>query len=48
VKNSTKIPPADQDTKEINKAYCIEGEGLPDVVPGEVKELLQEPNYELI
>jgi hypothetical protein len=27
-------------------AHCIEGEGLSDMVPGEV-ELLEEPNYEL-
>jgi hypothetical protein len=28
-------------------AHCIEGEGLSDMVPVEVEELLQEPNYEL-
>jgi hypothetical protein len=27
--------------------HCIEGEGLSDMVPGDVEELLQEPNYEL-
>jgi hypothetical protein len=43
-----KIPSADQEIQEIvNKAHCIEGEGLYDMVPGEVEELLQEPNYEL-
>jgi hypothetical protein len=48
VKNATKIPSADQEIQEIvNMAHCIEGEGLSDMVPGEVEELLQEPNYEL-
>jgi hypothetical protein len=47
VKNSTKISSADQDIQEINMAHCIEGEGLSDMEPGEVQELLQEPNYEL-
>jgi hypothetical protein len=48
VKNSTKIPSADQEIQEIvNKAHCIEGEGLYDVVSGEAEELLQERNYEL-
>jgi hypothetical protein len=48
VKNSTKISSADQEIQEIvNMARCIEGEGLSDVVPGEVEELLQEHNYEL-
>jgi DNA repair exonuclease SbcCD ATPase subunit len=44
VKNSTKIPSADQDILDIvNIAHCIEGEGLSDMVPGEV----QEPNYKI-
>jgi hypothetical protein len=48
VKNSTKIPSADQEIQEIvNMAHCIEGEGLSDMVPGAVEDLLQEPNYEL-
>jgi hypothetical protein len=48
VKNSTKIPSADQEIQEtVNMAHCIEGEGLSDMVPGEGEELLQEPNYEL-
>jgi hypothetical protein len=48
VKNSTKIPSAEQEIQEIvNMAHCIEGEGLSDMVPGEVEELLEEPNYEL-
>jgi hypothetical protein len=48
VKNSTKIPSADQEIQEIvNMAHCIEGEGMSDMVPGEVEELLQEPNYKL-
>jgi hypothetical protein len=42
------IPSDDQEIQEIvNMAHCIEGEGLSDMVPGEVQELLQEPNYEL-
>jgi hypothetical protein len=47
VKNSTEIPSADQEIQEINLAHCIEGEGLSEMVPGEVEGLLQEPNYEL-
>jgi H2-forming N5,N10-methylenetetrahydromethanopterin dehydrogenase-like enzyme len=48
VKNSTKIPSADQEIQEIvNMAQCIEGEGLSDMVHGEAEELLQAPNYEL-
>jgi H2-forming N5,N10-methylenetetrahydromethanopterin dehydrogenase-like enzyme len=48
VKNSTKIPLADQEIQKIvNMAHCVEGEGLSDMVPGKVEELLQERNYEL-
>jgi hypothetical protein len=48
VKHSTEIPSADQEIQEIvNMAYCIEGEGFSDMVPGKAEELLQEPNYEL-
>jgi DNA repair exonuclease SbcCD ATPase subunit len=48
VKNSTKITSADQEIHEVVKmAHGIEGEGLADMVPREVEELLQEPNYEL-
>jgi hypothetical protein len=41
VKNSTKIPSADQEIQEIvNMAHCIEGERLSDMVPEVVEELL--------